>query len=96
MTIQQSSVLLAKQLWYSSQWRRLQALSLMNQEALGGPSAGGQPQKLRYFANKEHALFRHQKGLLSVGTVICQILCNSPSAESISAMRLQKILISIN
>lgn len=68
----------------------------MNQEALGGPSAGSQPQKLRHFANKEHTLSKHQKGLLSVGTVICQILCNSPSVESMSAVRLQKILISIN
>lgn len=80
MIIQQSSVPLAKQLWFSSQWRRLQALSLMNQEVLGGPSAGGQPQKLRYFANEEHTLCRYQKGLLRVGVVICQILCNSPSS----------------
>lgn len=80
MTIQQSSVPLAKQLWFNSQWRRTQALSLMNQEVLGGPSADGQPQNQRYFTNEEHNLCGRQKELLRMGMDIHQILCNSPSS----------------
>lgn len=77
MTIEQSSVPLAEQLWFNSQWRS-QALSSTNQEVLGGPSAGGQHQNQRYFANGDHNLCGHQKLLLRVGMVICQIPCNSP------------------
>ena len=79
MTIQQSSVPLAEQLWFNTQWRRPQALST-NQEVLGGPSTGGQPPKWRYFTNEEHDLCGHRKELLRMGTVICQKLCNSPSS----------------
>lgn len=61
MAVQQSSVPLPEQLWFSSQWRRPQVLSSTNQEVLGGPSAGGQLQNRRYFTNEEHNLCRHQK-----------------------------------
>ena len=80
MTIQQSSVPLAEQLWFNSQWRRPQAFSSTNQEVPGDPPAGGQRQKLRYFTNEEHNLCGHQKELLRMCMVICQLMCNSPSS----------------
>lgn len=70
--------------------------SSTNQEVLGDPSAGEQPQNQRYFTNEEHNLWRHQKELLRWAWLPIRHCVILLSVELVSAMQLQNTLININ